>query len=86
MHDKNVTATPYPAQFHVGFLVDSTEKVNHHHARIIEAGFDAPTPAIIKRGGSQDLRLLLPRPRRSPGRSQHPRRLTASVHLLKGVT
>ena len=53
MHDKNVTATTYPGLFHVGFLVDSTEKVNQHHTRIIEAGFDAPNPAILERGGGK---------------------------------
>ena len=51
MHDKNVTATTYPGVFHVGFLVDSTEQVNQHHTRLIEAGFDVPTPAILERGG-----------------------------------
>ncbi len=53
MHDKNVTATPYPGLFHVGFLVGSAEKVTQHHTSLIEAGFDAPTPAILERGGDK---------------------------------
>jgi catechol 2,3-dioxygenase-like lactoylglutathione lyase family enzyme len=50
-HDKRVTPTTYPSPFHVGFLVASAEKVQEHHARIVEAGFDAPAPAILERGG-----------------------------------
>ncbi len=53
MHDKNVTADTYPALFHVGFLVDSYQAVRERHQRIIEAGFEAPTPAILQRGGSK---------------------------------
>jgi catechol-2,3-dioxygenase len=51
MHDKRVTATTYPALFHVGFLVDSEQEVRQHHTRIIEAGFEAPAPGILERGG-----------------------------------
>jgi len=50
-HDKKVTATTYPAPFHVGFLLSSAQDVKQHHARITEAGFDAPAPAFLKRGG-----------------------------------
>jgi catechol-2,3-dioxygenase len=53
MHDKNVTSTTYPALFHVGFLLDSQQKVHDHHTRIIDAGFDAPNPEIINRGGDK---------------------------------
>ena len=53
MRDKYVTDTTYPALFHVGFLVDSAEKVREHHARIVAAGFDAPEPAVLQRGGGK---------------------------------
>lgn len=53
MHDKNVTADTYPALFHVGFLVDSYQAVRDRHQQIVEAGFEAPTPAILQRGGSK---------------------------------
>jgi catechol 2,3-dioxygenase-like lactoylglutathione lyase family enzyme len=52
-HDKTVTSTTYPALFHVGFLVDSYEKVREHHSHITEAGFDSPEPAVINRGGNK---------------------------------
>ncbi len=50
-HDKSVTPTTYPSPFHVGFLFASAEEVQEYHARIVKAGFDAPTPAILERGG-----------------------------------
>jgi catechol 2,3-dioxygenase-like lactoylglutathione lyase family enzyme len=53
MHDKKVTATTYPALFHVGFLLGSEQDVKQHHARITEAGFEAPAPAILERGGDK---------------------------------
>ena len=53
MHDKKVTATTYPALFHVGFLLGSEQDVKQHHARITEAGFEAPVPAILERGGDK---------------------------------
>jgi catechol 2,3-dioxygenase-like lactoylglutathione lyase family enzyme len=52
-HDKNVTSATYPTPFHVGFQVDSEDKVHHHHNRILDAGFDAPNPAILNRGGDK---------------------------------
>jgi catechol 2,3-dioxygenase-like lactoylglutathione lyase family enzyme len=51
MHDKNVTSATYPPLFHVGFLVDSMDTVRERYARIVEAGYEAPAPAILKRGG-----------------------------------
>jgi hypothetical protein len=53
MHDKNVTDDTYPALFHVGSLVESYEAVHERHRRIVKAGFDAPEPAILKRGGGK---------------------------------
>jgi hypothetical protein len=53
MHDKKVTSGTYPASFHVGFLVASGQEVQQHHARIVEAGFDAPSPAVPERGGDK---------------------------------
>ncbi len=52
-HDKTVTSTTYPALFHVGFLLDSYEKVRERHAHITEVGFDSPEPALIDRGGNK---------------------------------
>ena len=51
LHDKAVTTQTYPATFHVGFLVASTDKVLEHHRRITEAGFDAPAPGLLQQGG-----------------------------------
>jgi len=52
-HDKRVASSTYPALFHVGFLLTSEEEVQQHHARIVGAGFDAPAPAILDRGGAR---------------------------------
>ncbi|HEY0263478.1 MAG TPA: VOC family protein [Granulicella sp.] len=51
MYDKRVDANTYPALFHVGFLVDSAEEVNARYRRIVDAGFEAPLPEIVNRGG-----------------------------------
>jgi catechol 2,3-dioxygenase-like lactoylglutathione lyase family enzyme len=53
MYDKNVTSKTYPPLFHVGFLVSSTDAVRERHARIVEAGYEAPAPDILKRGGGK---------------------------------
>jgi catechol 2,3-dioxygenase-like lactoylglutathione lyase family enzyme len=53
MHDKNVTDDTYPALFHVGFLLNSYEAVKEKHRRIVNAGFEAPEPAILERGGGK---------------------------------
>jgi catechol 2,3-dioxygenase-like lactoylglutathione lyase family enzyme len=50
-YDKNASAKPYPGLFHVGFLFATEDEVNRYHQRIVEAGFDAPIPAILQRGG-----------------------------------
>lgn len=52
-HDKTVTSTTYPAPFHVGFQLVSTDEVREYYDRIIDAGFDAPTPDILNRGGDK---------------------------------
>jgi catechol 2,3-dioxygenase-like lactoylglutathione lyase family enzyme len=52
-YDKAVTPSTYPKPFHVGFRVNSADEVQQHHTRLIEAGFDAPNPAIITRPGDQ---------------------------------
>jgi catechol 2,3-dioxygenase-like lactoylglutathione lyase family enzyme len=51
MHDKKVDASTYPAMFHVGFQVSSQQEVLRHHALLSEAGFFAPTPNLLDRGG-----------------------------------
>ena len=51
MYDKNATAKPYPGSFHVGFLVATEQDVHRHYQQIVNAGFDAPIPAILERGG-----------------------------------
>ena len=53
MHDKKVTSSTYPALFHIGFLLASQEEVQQHHARIVDAGFDAAAPAVLERGGAK---------------------------------
>ena len=53
MHDKKVVSNTYPALFHVGFLLSSEDQVKHHHARMVGAGFDAPEPALLERGGAK---------------------------------
>jgi catechol 2,3-dioxygenase-like lactoylglutathione lyase family enzyme len=53
MHDKKVTSSTYPALFHIGFLLASQEEVQQHHARIVDAGFDASAPAVLERGGAK---------------------------------
>jgi catechol 2,3-dioxygenase-like lactoylglutathione lyase family enzyme len=52
-HDKTVTSTTYPAPFHVGFQCASTDEVQQYYSRILDAGFDAPTPDILNRGGDK---------------------------------
>jgi catechol 2,3-dioxygenase-like lactoylglutathione lyase family enzyme len=51
MKDKRVTSETYPALFHLGFLVSSAQEVNGRYKRIIDAGFEAPVPELINRGG-----------------------------------
>jgi catechol 2,3-dioxygenase-like lactoylglutathione lyase family enzyme len=53
MHDKKVTSSTYPALFHIGFFLASEEEVRQHHARVVDAGFDAPAPAVLERGGDK---------------------------------
>ena len=53
MHDKKVASNTYPALFHIGFLLSSEEEVKQHHARVVEAGFEAAVPAILERGGDK---------------------------------
>jgi catechol 2,3-dioxygenase-like lactoylglutathione lyase family enzyme len=53
MHDKNVADDTYPALFHIGFLMHSYEEVRETHQRIVDAGFEAPLPAILHRGGDK---------------------------------
>jgi catechol 2,3-dioxygenase-like lactoylglutathione lyase family enzyme len=48
MHNQQAT---YPAQFHVGFIQPSQNEVHRFHAKIREAGFDAPEPAPLTQGG-----------------------------------
>jgi catechol-2,3-dioxygenase len=50
-YDKTVGPKTYPSLFHIGFLQDSTSAVRQLHRRFTEAGFNAPTPAILERGG-----------------------------------
>jgi len=50
-HDKNVGPKTYPALFHIGFLQDSADAVRQLHQRLLAAGFAAPVPAILERGG-----------------------------------
>jgi catechol-2,3-dioxygenase len=52
MFDKNMTAEHgYPGFFHVGFLQDSRSSVDERYAAVVAAGYHAPTPEILQRGG-----------------------------------
>jgi len=61
-YDKTVGPKTYPGLFHVGFLVDSTIAVRQQHQRLADAGFDAPTPAILERGGPKAYGFYYPAP------------------------
>ena len=50
-HDRRIDERPYPAMFHVGFLFASVDEVRQQHARLLDAGFEAPKPGILNRGG-----------------------------------
>jgi catechol 2,3-dioxygenase-like lactoylglutathione lyase family enzyme len=51
MHGKDVKTASYPSVFHVGFIVKDEATVRATHQRMIEAGYEAPPPASIQRGG-----------------------------------
>ncbi len=51
MYGKDEKHTSYPPLFHIGFLVHTEEAVRTTHARIKTAGYDAPAPGILDRGG-----------------------------------
>src|SRR5579871_4478328 len=51
MHGKDTTSTSYPAMFHIGFILNDEAAVRATHQCMIEAGYAAPTPEIIQRGG-----------------------------------
>ena len=51
MRDKRVEANPYPALFHIGFRLDTKEEILVRHRRIVDAGFEAPAPDVLDRGG-----------------------------------
>jgi catechol-2,3-dioxygenase len=52
MFDKKMTLERgYPGFFHVGFLQDSRSSVNERHAALTAAGYEAPVPAMLQRGG-----------------------------------
>ena len=51
MYDKTVTPDTYPRMFHIGFLEQNEGSVVRRHQRMVQAGFAAPEPAVIHRGG-----------------------------------
>jgi len=51
MHGKDAANSSYPAMFHVGFIVEDEAKVRATHQRMIDAGYAAPSPERIQRGG-----------------------------------
>lgn len=52
MFDKHMTAEKgYPGFFHVGFLQDGRSDVEDRHAAVVAAGYEAPAPAMLQRGG-----------------------------------
>jgi len=46
-----VAGDQYPPGFHTGFIVPTHEDVDQLHAAIRAAGFEAPAPDMIQRGG-----------------------------------
>ncbi len=62
MFNKNVSICPYPSSFHVGLLMDTPADVEHHHANILAAGYTAPAPAILTRGGPKTFGFYCPAP------------------------
>jgi catechol 2,3-dioxygenase-like lactoylglutathione lyase family enzyme len=62
MHDKNAGSKPYPGFFHVGFLVASVEEVEQHYKRLVQAGYEPPTPALLERGGPKTYGFYCPAP------------------------
>jgi catechol 2,3-dioxygenase-like lactoylglutathione lyase family enzyme len=52
MFDKQMTPERgYPGYFHVGFLQESRSAVDGRYADVTAAGYGAPTPAMLQRGG-----------------------------------
>jgi catechol-2,3-dioxygenase len=54
MFDKHMTyENGYPGFFHVGFVQESRSIVDDRHAAVIAAGYEAPAPSMLQRGGPQ---------------------------------
>lgn len=52
MFDKHMSPEHgYPGFFHVGFLQDSRSSVEDRHIALAAAGYEAPAPAMLQRGG-----------------------------------
>jgi catechol-2,3-dioxygenase len=52
MFDKHMTPEHgYPGFFHVGFLQDSRSSVDDRYTALAAAGYEAPTPVMLQRGG-----------------------------------
>jgi catechol-2,3-dioxygenase len=52
MHDKHMTPEHgYPGYFHVGFLQEPRGKVDDRYAAVVAAGYEAPAPEVLQRGG-----------------------------------
>ncbi len=62
MHCKDVSHISYTAMFHIGFIVNDEETVRRTHQRMIEAGYAAPAPARIQRGGDPTFGFYHPAP------------------------
>lgn len=62
MHGKDAASTSYPAMFHIGFVVADEAAVRTTHRRMIEAGYAAPAPERIQRGGDPTFGFYHPAP------------------------
>ncbi|WP_353064050.1 VOC family protein [Tunturibacter psychrotolerans] len=62
MHGKDVTTASYPTMFHVGFIVKDEATVRATHQQMIAAGYEAPPPARIQRGGDPTFGFYHPAP------------------------
>lgn len=62
MYDKAVSIAPYPSSFHIGLLQCSQGAVHEIHTAITNAGYTAPHPAPLTRGGPRAYDFYCPAP------------------------
>jgi catechol-2,3-dioxygenase len=53
MHGKDEANTRYPGLFHMGYIVADQATVDKTYERMKAAGYEPPSPDILKRGGDK---------------------------------